>query len=164
MRTVVGARFMKAGRMYFFDPGPLTEFRVNDWIIVRTELGIDAARVQILPTDSPLVQVDPPLGTVVRKATVTDVLEINKRERMDADASLVAAEMTRARGLPIKILGADWQFDGSALTIFYSTDPSGRGPVDAELAELNAAYAAHFGTRIELRRLGARDETKVMTG
>ena len=61
MRIVVGARFMKAGRMYFFDPGAVTDYRVNDWIIVRTELGVDAARVQILPTDSPLVQIDPPL-------------------------------------------------------------------------------------------------------
>ncbi|MEO8631771.1 MAG: regulatory iron-sulfur-containing complex subunit RicT, partial [Chloroflexota bacterium] len=164
MRIVVGARFMKAGRMYFFDPGPVADYRVNDWIIVRTELGVDAARVQILPTDSPLVQVDPPLGSVVRKATVVDVLEINKRERMDGDATLVAAEMTRARNLPIKILGADWQFDGSTLTIFFSTDPSGRGPADTELAELSDAFAAHFGTRVELRRLGARDETKVMTG
>ena len=164
MRIVVGARFMKAGRMYFFDPGAVTDYRVNDWIIVRTELGVDAARVQILPTDSPLVQIDPPLGTVVRKATVGDVLEINKRERMDADAALIAAEMARARSLPIKILGTDWQFDGSALTIFYSVDPSGRGPADGDLAELNDAFAAHFGTRVELRRLGARDETKVMTG
>ena len=164
MRTVVGARFMKAGRMYFFEPGPVTDYRVNDWIIVRTELGVDAARVQILPTDSPLVQVDPPLGNVVRKATVADVLEINKRERMDADAAITAAEMVRSRNLPIKILGTDWQFDGSSITVFYSTDPSGRSPVDADLAELNAAFAAHFGTRVELRRLGARDETKVMTG
>ncbi len=164
MVTVVGARFMKAGRMYFFDPGTVSDYRVNDWIIVRTELGVDAARVQILPTDSPLVQVDPPLGTVVRKASVADVLEINKRERMDADAALAAGDMARARGLPIKILGADWQFDGSALTIFFSIDPSGRGPADADLAELNAAFAAHFGTRVELRRMGARDETKVMTG
>jgi len=164
MRTVVGARFMKAGRMYFFDPGTVSDYRVNDWIIVRTELGVDAARVQILPTDSPLVQVDPPLGTVMRKASVSDVLEINKRERMDADAAVAAGEMARSRALSIKILGADWQFDGSALTIFYSIDPSGRGPADADLAELNAAFAAHFGTRVELRRLGARDETKVMTG
>jgi cell fate regulator YaaT (PSP1 superfamily) len=164
MRTVVGARFMKAGRMYFFEPGPVTDYRVNDWIIVRTELGVDAARVQILPTDSPLVQVDPPLGSVVRKATVADVLEINKRERMDADAAITAADMTRARNLPIKILGTDWQFDGSSITVFYSTDPSGRSPMEADLVELNAAFAAHFGARVELRRLGARDETKVMTG
>src|SRR5688500_19644289 len=50
------SRFMKAGRMYFFEPGTVSDYRVNDWIIVRTELGVDAARVQILPTDSPLVQ------------------------------------------------------------------------------------------------------------
>jgi cell fate regulator YaaT (PSP1 superfamily) len=164
MRTVVGARFMKAGRMYFFDPGAVADYRVNDWIIVQTELGIDAARLQILPTDSPMVQIDPPIGRVVRKASVVDVLEINKRERMDADAALKAADMVRSTGLPIKILGADWQFDGSAITIFYSTDPSGRGPGEGDLAELNAAFAAHFGTRVELRRMGARDETKVMTG
>jgi cell fate regulator YaaT (PSP1 superfamily) len=164
MRTVVGARFMKAGRMYFFDPGAVADYRVNDWIIVKTELGVDAARLQILPTDSPMVQIDPPIGTVVRKASVVDVLEINKRERMDAEAALTAADMVRSTGLAIKILGADWQFDGSALTIFYSTDPSGRGPAEGDLAELNAAFAAHFGTRVELRRMGARDETKVMTG
>jgi len=164
MRTVVGARFMKAGRMYFFDPGAVTDYRINDWVIVQTELGIDAARLQILPTDSPMVQIDPPIGRVVRKASVVDVLEINKRERMDADAALKAADLVRSTGLAIKILGADWQFDGSAITVFYSVDPSGRGPAEGELAELNAAFAAHFGTRVELRRMGARDETKVMTG
>jgi cell fate regulator YaaT (PSP1 superfamily) len=92
------------------------------------------------------------------------VLEINKRERMDADAAVTAADMVRARNLPIKVLGTDWQFDGSSITVFYSTDPSGRSPMEADLVELNAAFAAHFGARVELRRLGARDETKVMTG
>jgi cell fate regulator YaaT (PSP1 superfamily) len=162
MRTVVGARFMKAGRMYFFEPGAVSDLAINDWIVVQTDLGVDAARVQILPTDSPLVQVDPPLGRVVRKATASDVLEINRRKRMDTEASAAAADMVRERRLPIKILGADWQLDGSALTLFYSTDPNGR--VEVDLSEINAALAAHFGTRIELRRMGARDETKVMTG
>ncbi len=162
-RTVVGARFMRAGRMYFFEPGPVTDFSLNDWIVVQTELGIDAARVQILPTDSPLVQVDPPLGTVVRKATASDVLEMHRRKRMDADAARAAAELVLQRRLPIKILGADWQLDGSALTIFYATDPNERA-AEVDLGELNAALAAHFGTRIELRKMGARDETKVMTG
>jgi len=161
-RTVIGARFMKAGRMYFFEPGDVTGVALNDWIVVKTDLGTDAARVQILPTDSPLVQVDPPLGTVVRKATATDLLEINRRKRMDGESSTAAAAMVRERNMPIKILGADWQLDGSALTLFYSIDPNERGEVD--LSELNAALAAHFGTRIELRRMGARDETKVMTG
>jgi len=157
-RIVVGARFIKAGRMYFFEPGDVADYRINDWIIVRTDLGIDAARVQILPTDSPLVQVDPPLGTVLRKATASDVLEINKRKRMDVESSGTADAMAKSRDLPIKILGADWQLDGSALTIFYSAESA------IDLAELSDAFAAHFGTRVELRKLGARDETKVMTG
>src|SRR6185503_3742586 len=110
MRTVVGARFMKAGRMYFFDPGAVSDYRVNDWIIVRTELGVDAARVQILPTDSPLVQVDPPLGKVVRKANGADKFEMARRKRAEPEASETAQRLANGRGLPVKLLGADWQF------------------------------------------------------
>ena len=160
MRMVVGVRFAKAGRMYFFDPGDVDDFTMNEWVIVRTEMGLDAARIQILPTDSPLVQVDMPLGTVERRATASDVFEINKRKRMEADAAVKAADMARERDLPLQVVGCDWQFDGAALTVFYSQANEER----VDLTELTDAYAAQFGTRIELRRLGARDETKVMTG
>ena len=155
---VIGARFMKAGRMYFFEAGDVHDVALGEFVIVRTELGEDAARVGILPTDSPLVRVDPPLGTVVRKATGADLFAMNKHKRMEEDAARAAGEMVRARRLPVKILGADWQFDGSSLVFFYSSEQR------ADLTELNAALAAHFGTRIEMRRMGARDETKVMTG
>ncbi len=157
---VVGARFQKAGRMYFFDPAGNTELEINDWIIVKTDLGLDAARVQLLSSDSPMLQIDPLLGEIVRKATGTDILEINKRKRMEADATKQAAEMTVSRRLPLKILGTDWQFDGSSLVVFYSQDTDDR----VDLSELIQSFEAHFGTRVELRRLGARDETKVMTG
>src|SRR5436190_1432951 len=157
-RTVIGARFMKAGRMYFFETGGVNDVDLNEFVIVRTELGEDAARVAILPTDSPLVMIDPPLGTVVRRATGADLFTMNKHKRMEEDATRAAAEMVRARNLPVKILGADWQFDGSSIVFFFASDER------PDLSELNAALAAHFGTRIELRRMGARDETKVMTG
>lgn len=157
---VIGARFQKAGRMYFFDPAGVTELDLNDWIIVKTDLGLDAARVQLLSSDSPMLQVDPLLGEVVRKATGADILEINKRKRMEADATRQAADMALSRRMPLKILGTDWQFDGTSLVIFYSQDTDDR----IDLGELIQSYEAHFGTRIELRRLGARDETKVMTG
>lgn len=155
----VGARFQTAGRMYFFDPGPVADLAINEWVIVQTELGQDAARVQILPTDSPLVQVDPPLGTVVRKATANDKFELAKHKRREAESAADAAETARRLGLPIHILGTDWQFDGGNVVVFYSTDAPALdlGPCSVELA-------ARFGTRVELRRLGARDETKVMTG
>jgi len=157
-RMVVGVRFMKAGRMYFFEPGGVQDIGLGDWVIVRTELGEDAARVAILPTDSPLVQVDMPMGKVARKATASDLFTMNKNKRREEESARAAQEMVVARGLRMKILGADWQFDGSSLVLFYSSEER------VELGEISDAFAAHFGTRIELRKMGARDETKVMTG
>ena len=92
----------------------------------------------------------------LRKATGADLFAMNKHKRMEEDATRAAAEMVRARNLPVKILGADWQFDGSSVVFFFSSDER------PDLSELNSALAAHFGTRIEFRRMGARDETKVM--
>ena len=158
-RTVVGARFQTAGRMYFFEPGPVEELALNEWVIVQTELGQDAARVQILPTDSPLVQVDPPLGTLVRKATATDKFELAKHKRREAESTQAAADTARRLGLDIHLLGTDWQFDGGNVVVFYSTEATG-----IDLAPFSVELAAQFGTRVEVRRLGARDETKVLTG
>jgi len=157
---VVGARFQKAGRMYFFDPAGVTDLSINEWIIVKTDLGLDAARVQLLSSDSPMLQVDPLLGEIVRKASGSDVLEINKRKRMETDATRQAADMVHERRLAIKVLGTDWQFDGSSITVFYSQTTDDR----VDLGELAQSLEAHFGTRVQLQRLGARDETKVMTG
>ena len=156
----VGARFIKAGRMYFFDPAGVTDLKVNDWIIVKTDLGLDAARVQLMSSDSPMMQVDPLLGEVVRKASVSDVLEINKRKRMETDATKQIAAMALERRMPVKVLGTDWQFDGASITVFYSAENEQR----VDLGEFTQSLEAHFGTRIDLRRMGARDETKVMTG
>ena len=158
-RTVVGARFQTAGRMYFFEPGPVEELAINEWVIVQTELGQDAARVQILPTDSPLVQVDPPLGTVVRKATASDKFELAKHKCREAESTQAAADTARRLGLDIHVLGSDWQFDGGNVVVFYSTEATG-----IDLAPYSVELAAQFGARVELRRLGARDETKVLTG
>ena len=157
-RTVVGARFMTAGRMYFFEPGDVQDLAVNEWVVVQTELGLDAARVQILPTDSPLVQVDPPLGHVVRKVSPADKFEMAKQKRREPEATEEATRRSRLRDLPIKILGADWQLDGANLTLFYSSEER------ADVGALATDLAAHFGSRVEMRKMGARDETKVMTG
>ena len=158
-RTVVGARFTTAGRMYFFEPGAIGELAMNDWVIVQTELGQDAARVQILPTDSPLVQVDPPLGHVIRKATATDKFEMAKHKRREADSAKDAAQIARRLGLEIHVLGTDWQFDGGNVVVFYSSEIGG-----IDLTQFTDELAAHYGTRVETRKLGARDETKVTTG
>ncbi len=157
-RTVIGARIQQAGRMYFFEPGDVRDVAVGDVVIVETSLGLDAARVHLLPTDSPLVQVDAPLGRVVRRATATDKFLLARHERMEEDARRIAAEAAVMRDLPLHILGCDWSFDGSTLTVFYaSTERLDLAPYAEELG-------ARFGTRVDMRRMGARDETKVTGG
>ncbi|MBI2323348.1 MAG: hypothetical protein HYU87_00055 [Chloroflexi bacterium] len=158
-RTVIGARIQQAGRMYFFEPGDVRDVELNDWVIVETELGLDAARVHILPTDSPLVQVDPPLGRVVRTATTTDKFLLARAERMEDDARRIAQEIAVERALPIRILGCDWSFDGGVLTVFYSAGER------LDLAPYANDLSARFGTaRVDLRRMGAREETRVTGG
>ncbi|MDE3103163.1 MAG: stage 0 sporulation protein [Chloroflexota bacterium] len=157
-RTVVGARVQQAGRMYFFDPGDTRDLAVGDVVIVETALGLDAARVHILPTDSPLVQVDAPLGRVLRRATATDKFLLAKHERLEEDARRIAAEMATMRDLPIRILGCDWSFDGAALTVFYASNER------LELGAYADELGARFSTHVDLRRMGARDETKVTGG
>jgi cell fate regulator YaaT (PSP1 superfamily) len=157
-RTVLGARFQTAGRMYFFDPGELGDVALNDWVIVETDLGLDAARVQILPTDSPLVQVDPPLGRVVRRASASDKFLLARHTRLQEDARRIAAELASELGVPLRVLGCDWQFDGSTLTLFYASEER------VDTSELARELGERLGTRVDVRRMGARDETKVTTG
>jgi cell fate regulator YaaT (PSP1 superfamily) len=157
-RMVVGARIQQAGRMYFFEPGDVRDLGVGDQIIVETELGLDAARVHLLPTDSPLAKVDPPLGRIVRKATATDKFLLSKHKRQEEDARAIAAEMAAERGAGIRVLGCDWSFDGAALTVFYASEQR------VDLGPFAADLGARFGTRIDLRRMGAREETRVTGG
>ena len=157
-RTVLGARFQTAGRMYFFEPGEIRDVALNDWVIVQTDLGLDAARVGILPTDSPLVQVDPPLGRVVRRATASDRFLLAKHKRQEADAREIAVQVAAELAVPIRVLGCDWQFDGSSLTLFYASEER------VDVSGLARELGARLGTHVDVRRMGARDETKVATG
>ncbi len=158
-RTVVGLRFQRAGRMYFFDPGDVGDVELNEWVIVQTEAGVDAARVQLLPTDSPVVQVDPVIGKVLRKATTADRFEMNRWKRLEEEATDVARTAARERGMAtMKISGADYAFDGSRVTIFFTA------PERVDFRELVRDLGQRLGTRVELRQLGARDETKVVGG
>ena len=158
-RMVVGVRFQRAGRMYFFDPGEVRDVELNEWVVVQTEAGMDAARVQLLPTDSPVLQVDPVMGTVLRKATAADQFEMNRWKRREEEAARIAGAAAVERGLvTMKISGADYAFDGSRVTIFFTA------PERIDFRDLVHDLAQTLGTRVELRQIGARDETKVMGG
>src|SRR5438105_7180193 len=98
-RMVVGVRFQRAGRMYFFESGSVEDYTLNEWVVVRTDAGLDAGRVQLLPTNSPVVQVDPVMGSVVRKASAADQFEMNKWKRREDEAARIATDAAVERGL-----------------------------------------------------------------
>ena len=147
-RTVVGARFQTAGRMYFFEPGPVDDLSINEWVIVQTELGQDAARVQILPTDSPLVQIDPPLGTLVRKATASDKFELAKHKRREAESTTSAAETARRlKPIIVDAIAKDFQSERTR-AVFIGMSAS-NSPVTARsfIPSVSMSVATHTPIR-----------------
>lgn len=158
LRTVVGLRFQRAGRMYFFEPGDVADFELNEFYVVRTEAGLDAGRLQLLPTDSPVVQIDPPLGTLLRKATASDRFQMNRFKRMEEEAVEVARRKASERGLPMKFSGADYAFDGARVNLFFTA------PERVDFRDLVRDLARELRTRVELRQIGPRDETKIVGG
>ena len=154
---VIGVRFKKAGKIYYFDPGN-ESFEQGDNVIVETARGIEYGRVEIARKEVPDSELILPVKRVIRKATEEDDkvnLENRDREKEAFDICLVKIEK---RGLDMKLVSVEITFDRNKI-IFYFT--SG-GRVD--FRELVKDLAAVFRMRIELRQIGIRDEAKIRNG
>jgi cell fate regulator YaaT (PSP1 superfamily) len=154
-RTFVGVRFRRAGRIELADPGELV-LDVADRVIVETAKGPDLATV-VRAVEQAVVE-GRVLPRVLRRAAVQDVdLQISFRRR-ERDAAHRCRKEIEAHRLPMKLLRAEYAFDGSRLTFYFSAD----GRVD--FRQLVRDLASAFRTRIELRQVGPRDETKLIGG
>lgn len=155
MTEIIGVRFKKAGKVYYFDPDN-EKIEKNTPVIVETSRGVEFGEV-VIPNR--LVQdeeITPPLKKLIRVATEEDMdLNIQNRAR-EKEAIEICAEKIKEQGLEMKLVGAEITFDKSKL-IFYFT---AAGRVD--FRELVKELAAVFRTRIELRQIGVRDESKIM--
>ena len=157
MKNIVGIRFKRAGRVYYFDPGGI-ELEINDQVVVETEHGLDVGRVVIAPRQVIASEVSKPLKPVLRKASSEDLSQREKVRRKEEEALSKCKELVTKLNLPMKLLATEGNLDGSHLAVLFSAE----GRVDfRELArELNAALKA----RVELRQIGPRDETKLTGG
>ena len=156
MQTLVGVRFRRAGRIELADAGDLG-LSLSDHVIVETAKGPELATVVRAGDQCPCDD-SRPFPRVIRRACIQDVdlqLSFRKRER---DAAHRCRERIEAHGLPMKLLRAEYAFDGSRLTFYFSAD----GRVD--FRQLVRDLASTFRTRIELRQVGPRDETKLIGG
>lgn len=157
MTKVIGVRFRTAGKIYYFGPKDI-EFRRADHVIVETARGVEYGTV-VLPNmevdDSKITQ---PLKNVIRKATGDDDEREKRNREKEKDAYKICQEKILKHGLEMKLINAEYTFDNNKVLFYFTAD----GRVD--FRELVKDLAGVFRTRIELRQVGVRDETKILGG
>ena len=157
MTKVICVRFRTAGKVYYFSPGDL-DIKKGNYVIVETARGLEYGRVVSDIREVEDQDVVQPLKTVMRIATEQDKERENKNREKEADAFAVCLEKIAKHGLDMKLVAAEYTFDGNKLLFYFTAD----GRVD--FRELVKDLASVFRTRIELRQIGVRDETKIVGG
>lgn len=157
MTKVIGVRFRQAGKIYFFAPGKL-HIKKGDKVIVETARGVEFGSVAIDPKEVPDEEITQPLKSVIRIATEEDKRNEEKNREKEKEAYKICLEKIRKHNLDMKLINAEYTFDNNKVLFYFTAD----GRVD--FRELVKDLAAVFRTRIELRQIGVRDETKTKGG
>lgn len=157
MTRVIGVRFRQAGKIYFFSPGKL-HIKKGDKVIVETARGVEFGRVVSAPREVPDEEIMQPLKSVIRIATEEDKRNEEKNREKEKEAFDICQEKIRKHNLDMKLINAEYTFDNNKVLFYFTAD----GRID--FRELVKDLAAVFRTRIELRQIGVRDETKIRGG
>ena len=154
---VVGVAFREAGKIYYFSPAGLTP-SVGEKVIVDTSRGTEIGTVKLAGKQVPETDIIQPLKSITRIATKDDLLRDEKNREMELDAAIICKKKIAEHKLGMSLAAVEYTFDNSKL-IFYFTCES-----RVDFRELVKDLASTFRTRIELRQIGIRDETKMMGG
>ena len=157
MKTIIGVRFRQAGKVYYFDPGENVLER-NQHVIVETAKGVEIGTVVLPNREMPEEKIVAPLKGIMRVATEKDEEAERRNREMEKDAFRICLEKIEKHGLEMKLIDAEYTFDNNKLLFYFTAD----GRID--FRELVKDLASVFRTRIELRQIGVRDETKIRGG
>jgi len=157
LQTVIGVRFKKAGKMYYFDPGNL-EIKKEDQVVVETSRGVECGLVVAGPKEIDEESISSPLKVVRRLATEEDRNQIAENARREKEAFDICVQKILSHKLPMKLVDVEYTFDMNKIIFYFTAD----GRID--FRELVKDLASVFRTRIELRQIGVRDEAKLMGG
>ncbi len=157
MTKVIGVRFRPAGKIYFFSPGKY-EVKTGDKVIVETARGVEFGLVVLGLKEVEDDKITQPLKSVIRIATQDDVRKEEKNREKEKEAFSICLEKIRKHGLEMKLIDAEYTFDNNKVLFYFTAD----GRID--FRELVKDLASVFRTRIELRQIGVRDETKIRGG
>ena len=157
MITIIGVRFRTAGKIYYFDPAG-RKIKTGDHVIVETARGIEYGYVVLGSREVDESKVVPPLKPVIRMATPEDEAVEAKNKEKEKAAFKICQEKIKKHNLEMKLIDAEYTFDNNKVLFYFTAD----GRID--FRELVKDLASVFKTRIELRQVGVRDETKIMGG
>ena len=157
MTRVIGVRFRPAGKIYYFAPGKF-HIRQGGKVIVETARGIEFGTVVAGPKEVKDEEVMQPLKSVIRIATEEDKRAEEQNREKEKEAFEICLEKIRKHNLDMKLINAEYTFDNNKVLFYFTAD----GRID--FRELVKDLAAVFRTRIELRQIGVRDETKIRGG
>ncbi len=157
MTKVIGVRFRKAGKVYFFSPGKF-QIEQGSYVIVETARGVEYGWVVTGPKEVKDEEVVQPLKSVIRLATDQDRRTVEKNKEREREAFQICQEKIQKHGLEMKLIDAEYTFDNNKVLFYFTAD----GRID--FRDLVKDLASVFRTRIELRQIGVRDETKIRGG
>ncbi|MBO6214100.1 MAG: stage 0 sporulation family protein, partial [Lachnospiraceae bacterium] len=157
MKKIVGIHFRNAEKNYFYDPADLM-MKMNDRVIAETSHGVEMGVVSYPITEMEDEQVKHSLGKVIRIATPEDIEEQKENEEKEREAYRIGKEKIEYRKLDMKLVQTEYTFDRNKLIFYFTADER------VDFRELVKDLASVFRTRIELRQIGVRDETKILGG
>ena len=157
MTRVIGVRFRNVGKIYYFSPKNL-EIKSGDHVIVETARGVEYGNVVLPPRDVEDEKVVQPLKEVIRIANAQDDKKEESNRKREKEAYQICLKKIKEHGLEMKLIDVEYTFDNNKVLFYFTAD----GRID--FRELVKDLAAIFKTRIELRQIGVRDETKILGG
>ncbi len=157
MADIVGVRFKRAGKVYYFDPSGI-ELKVNDYVVVKTSRGMELGQVVIAPEQVLTSEVPEPLKPVVRKAGDEDIERAQEFADKEKEALAECGKLITKLNLPMKLLSAEYNLDGSRLTFFFTAEER------IDFRQLVRELTSRFKIKVELRQIGPRDEAKLVGG
>ncbi len=158
MPKIVGIRFKPVSKIYYFDPAGFEDLEAGDYVIVETTRGREAGRVAIAPRDVSEDEVVGKLKGIVRRAEPWDLVQMEHYRCLESEALETGRQKIAEYGLPMKMIKAEYNFDGSLLVFYFAAENR------VDFRDLVRDLAKTFQAKIELKQVGVRDEAKLVGG
>jgi len=158
MPFVIGVRFNPATKVYYFSPSGFMDLKAGEWVVVETARGEEVGKVLFPPRQVSAKEIVGSLKGVRRRASALDLTQMSYHQYKEPDALVRCQEKALEHKLPMKIVRAEYNYDGSRLVFFFTAEKR------IDFRKLVQDLARSFRARIELRQIGVRDEAKLIGG